>query len=211
MLNANIFDTKVIYDETELEGTPFVVPETWHGSSFIEALSNEVGPKKVIGKDAGLGKSVTALTNFKIDPAVSVATIKVVFIDEFFRDVGKLDVYIFGIGHGHVQIEVFEVNGAEASTFSGEDTVEEELNEFKRGRVGANIARIADSVAANGDTGAVRVILFEINLTDDHGVADLLVLVGRDVLVVNEEEGVGTCYLLTIWRIAQSNALAKKT
>jgi hypothetical protein len=91
MLNANIFDTKVIYDEAELEGTPFVAPEARRGSSFIEALRDKAGSKKVIGKDAGLGKSVTALANFKIDPAVSVATNKVVFIDEFFRDVGKLD------------------------------------------------------------------------------------------------------------------------
>ncbi len=211
MLNANIFDTKVIYNEAELEGTPFVVPETQRGSSFIEALSNEAGLKKVIGKDAGLGKSITALANFKIDPVVLVATHKVVFIDEFFRDVGELDAYIFGIGHGHVQIEVFEVDGAEASTFSGEDTVEEELDEFKQGRVGADIAMIADFIAANGDTGAVRVILFRTNLADDHGVADLLALVGRDVLVVNEEEGVGTCYPLTIWHGAQSNALAKAT
>ncbi len=157
-----------------------------------------MGSKKVIGKDARLGKSITALANFKIDPAILVATNKVVFIDEFFRDVGELDAYIFGIRHGRVQIEVFEFDGAEASTFSGEDIVEEELDEFKRGRVGANITRIADSVAANGDTGAVRVILFRRNLADDHGVADLLAHVGRDVLVVNEEEGVGTCYLLTI-------------
>jgi hypothetical protein len=211
MLNANIFDTKVIYDEAELEGMPFVAPETRRGSSFIEALSNKAGLKKVIGKDAGLGKSVKALANFKKDPAISVATNKVVFIDEFFRDVGEFNAYIFGIRHGRVQIEVFEVGGAEASTFSGEDTVEEELDEFKQGRVGANIARIADSVAANGGTGAVRVILFRMNLADDHGVADLLALVGWDVLVVNEEEGVGTCYPLTIWRRAQSNALTKGT
>jgi hypothetical protein len=211
MINANIFDTKVIYDEAELEGMPFVAPETQHRSRFIEALSNEAGLKKVIGKDAGLGKSITALANFKIDPAVLVATNMVVFIDEFFSNVGELDAYIFGIGHGRVQIEVFEVNGAEASTFSGEDTVEEELDEFKQGLVGADIVSIADSVAPNGDTGAVRVILFRTNLADDHGVADLLALVGWDVLVVNEEEGVGTCYPLTIRRRARSNALAKAT
>jgi hypothetical protein len=104
MLNANIFNNKVIYNEAELEGMPSVAPEARRGSSFIEALSNEVGSKKVIGKDAGSGKSVTALATFKIDPAVSVVTNKVILIDEFFRDVGELDAYIFGIGHGRVQI-----------------------------------------------------------------------------------------------------------
>jgi hypothetical protein len=72
MFNANVFDTKVIHDKAELEWTPFVVPKTRSGSSFAEALSNEAQLEKVIGKDASLGKSVTALANFKVDPAVLV-------------------------------------------------------------------------------------------------------------------------------------------
>jgi hypothetical protein len=47
------------------------------------------------------------------------------------------------------------------------------------------------------------------NLADDRGVAHLLALVGWDVLVVNEEEGVGACYLLTIRHRTRSNALAQ--
>ncbi len=35
---------------------------------------------------------------------------------------------VFGIGHGSFQIEVFDVDGAEAGTFPGEDTVEKELD-----------------------------------------------------------------------------------
>ncbi len=45
MLNANVFDTKVIHNEAELKWTPFVAPETWRGSSFVEALGNKVGLK----------------------------------------------------------------------------------------------------------------------------------------------------------------------
>ncbi len=45
MLNANVFDTKVIHNEVELKQTPCVAPETWRGSSFVEALGNEVGLK----------------------------------------------------------------------------------------------------------------------------------------------------------------------
>jgi hypothetical protein len=37
----------------------------------------------------------------------------------------------------------------------------------------------------------VGVILLRANFTDNHGVADFLALVGWDVLVVDEEEGVG--------------------
>jgi hypothetical protein len=72
MFNANVFDTKVIHDEAELEWTPFVVPKSRRGSSFVEDLGIEAQSEKVIGKDASLGKSITALANFKVDPAVSV-------------------------------------------------------------------------------------------------------------------------------------------
>jgi hypothetical protein len=57
----------------------------------------------------------------------------------------------------------------------------------------------------------MQVILLRTNLADNRGVADLLALVGRDVLVVNEEEGVGACYLLTIWHRTRCNALAQAT
>jgi hypothetical protein len=45
MLNANVFDTKVIHNEAELKRTPFVAPETRRGSSFVEALGNKAGSK----------------------------------------------------------------------------------------------------------------------------------------------------------------------
>jgi hypothetical protein len=105
MFNANVLDTKVIHD-------------------FVEALSNKARSEKVIGKDASLGKSVTALANFKVDTAVLVLAREVVFLDELVRDVRELDANIFRIRHRSVQIEVLDINGAEPSSFPGEDTVE---------------------------------------------------------------------------------------
>jgi hypothetical protein len=75
-----------------------------------------------------LGKPIAALPNFKIDPAFAVTATEVVFCEEFVRDVRDLDADVFKIGHGSVQIEVFDVNGAEAGTFPGEDAVEKELD-----------------------------------------------------------------------------------
>ncbi len=158
-----------------------------------------------------MGKAVIALANFKVDPAIAVPTWKVVFLDEFVWDIGELDANVFGIWHWSVEIEVFYIDGAGPCSLSGEKTVEEQLDGFERGRVGANVAWIADSITTDGDTGAVRVILLRTNLADNRGVADLLALVGHDVLVVNEEEGVGACYLLTIWCRTRSNALAQAT
>jgi hypothetical protein len=124
MFNANVFDTKVIHDEAELEWTPFVVPKSRCGSSFVEVLGNKARSEKVIGKDVSLGKSVTALANFKVDPAILVSAQEIVFLDELDRDVREFDANIFGIRHRSVQIEVLEINGAEQSSFPGENTVE---------------------------------------------------------------------------------------
>jgi hypothetical protein len=87
VFDSNIFYTKVVDDEAELEGTPFVTLEAQRGGCFIESFSKEVGTKKIIGKDTSLGKPITALPNFKIDPAFMVTATKVVFREEFVRDV----------------------------------------------------------------------------------------------------------------------------
>ncbi len=112
-----------------------------------------------------MGKPVTSLANFKVDPAVLISAREVVFLQQFVGDVGDLDANIFRLEHRRVQVEVLEVNGAEPSIFPGEDTVEQELDKLERGCVGADIAGIAYSVAADGDTGAVGIILFRTDIT----------------------------------------------
>ncbi len=156
-----------------------------------------------------MGKTLTSLANFKVDPSVSISALKFVFPHEFSGDVGDLDANIFRLKHRRVQVEDLEVNGAEPSVFSGEDTVEEELDKLERGCVGANITGIAYSVAADGDAGAVGIVLFRTDLTDNHGVTDFLALVGWNVLVVDDEEGIGARYPLVGLGRSRTYALAK--
>ncbi len=87
MFNSNIFYAKVVDDEAELEGTPFVAPEARRVGCFIESFSEEARTKKIIGQDTSLGKPITALPNFKVDPAFTVTATEVVFREEFVRDV----------------------------------------------------------------------------------------------------------------------------
>jgi hypothetical protein len=49
---------------------------------------------------------------------------EIAFLDELVRDVRELDANIFWLRYRSVQIEVLEVDGAESSSFPGEDTVE---------------------------------------------------------------------------------------
>jgi len=73
-----------------------------------------------------LGEPIAALSDLEVNPAIAVSTREVVFTDELIRDVSELDANIFRLWHWRIQIEVLEVNGAEACALPGEDTVEEE-------------------------------------------------------------------------------------
>jgi hypothetical protein len=79
----NILDPKVIINETELDGTPFVAPEAWGGFSFVISFSKKMGSEEIVGKNAGLGKAITALANFEVDPTITIATFKFVLLNEF--------------------------------------------------------------------------------------------------------------------------------
>ena len=43
MLNAHIFNAKVVDDEAELKGTPFVAPEARGRCCFVKAFGNQTG------------------------------------------------------------------------------------------------------------------------------------------------------------------------
>ncbi len=73
---------------------------------------------------------------------------------------------------------------------------EEELEKFQGRCVSTHIARVADAVATNGDSCAVRVFLVWSDFTYYHGMAYFLSLVQRDVVVVDAKEPVGTSYML---------------
>jgi len=64
---SNIFYSKVINNEEELDGTPFVVPEARGGFHFIVTFNKKVGSEKIIGQDAGLGQTIATLANFEVD------------------------------------------------------------------------------------------------------------------------------------------------
>jgi hypothetical protein len=65
VFKPNILHPKVINNETELDGRPFVVPEAWGGLGLVISFSKEVGLEEIIGKNVCLGKAITALANLK--------------------------------------------------------------------------------------------------------------------------------------------------
>jgi hypothetical protein len=193
VFDSNIFHTKVIYNEAEFDGTPFVVPEAGGGFSFIIALSKEAGLEEVVGQNAGLEKAIAAAANFEVDPTVAVSTRKCVLFNEFCWNVCDFDADILRIGHWGIKVEVLEVNGAESCAIAREDTVEQQLKEFKGCGVGAYISRVTDMTASDGDAGAIRIVFIMSHFTHYHGVADFLSFVSGDVMIVNDKESVSAC------------------
>jgi hypothetical protein len=49
LFDSNIFYPKVINNETKLDGTPFVVPETRGAFSFLVTFSQKAGSEEIIG------------------------------------------------------------------------------------------------------------------------------------------------------------------
>ena len=95
---------------------------------------------------------------------------------------------ILKIGHWGIEVEVLEVNGAEAHAFAREHTVEQQLGEFKGSGVGTNNSWVTDAIATNGDAGTIRIIFIRMHFTNYYGVADFLSFVSGDVMIGDEKD-----------------------
>ena len=139
-------------------------------------------------------EAVDASANFEVDPVIVYVLHEVVFVDEVLRDVGELDFDVFRTIQRGAEIEVGDVEGAELGAFAGEDTVDHELDKFKRSSFGANIAWVADSVAGYRDSGAVRISFLWANFADNIAVANFFETFGRNVGKVDDMEGIGAVH-----------------
>ena len=149
-----------------------------------------MGSEEIVGQKTGLVKAITALANFEVDPTVAVSTCKLVFRNEFCLDVCDFDADILRVGHWGIEIEVLEVDGAESRAFAREDTVYQQLEEFKGRGVGADISWVTNTTASNGAAGTIRIVFIRSHFTHYHGVADFLSFAGGNIKIVDEKEGV---------------------
>ncbi len=74
--------------------------------------------------------------------------------------------------------------------FAREHTVEEQLEEFEGGRVRADISRVTNTTAPDGDAGTIGIVFFRTNFTNYDGVVDFISFVGGNIVIVDEKESV---------------------
>ena len=111
MLFVNIFDSKVVHYETESDWSPFMAPEARGGELVILSCSVDAFCEYIIGKLSILGKTIDNFPNFEIYPPPLYKITEVVFVDEFFRDVGEADTCIFTMIKRISEVKVFYVEG----------------------------------------------------------------------------------------------------
>jgi hypothetical protein len=200
----NILHPKVINYEAELDGTPFVAPEAW----LIISFSKKAGLEEMVGKNASLGKAITALANLEVDPPITITTLKVVILNKFSCNVSNFNAGIFGVWHWSIKVEVLEVDGAETCTWARKHAVEKKLDKFEGCGVGSHVAQETDGIATNGYVDAIRIIFFRTQFAYHHGVADILPFMAQDVVVVNKEEGISAHNPFCVGRRHHAYALA---
>ena len=89
-----------------------MAPEAWGGLGLVISFSKKAGLEEIVGKKASLGQAITALANLEVDPTVTIATLKVVLLNEFHRNVSNFNADIFRVRHWSIEVEILEVDGA---------------------------------------------------------------------------------------------------
>jgi hypothetical protein len=127
---TNVLDGKVVKNECKHDKAPFVAPVPGGGGYFVVVKIGEVVLEEFVGKDACLGETVHATSHFKVDPGVAGSLVEFVLVDEFEGDVHKLDAEVLWLVKQGVQIEVLDVHGGKLGITLGENTVDEQFDEF---------------------------------------------------------------------------------
>ncbi len=165
--------------------------------------------KAIVGKNASLGKAITALANFEVDPPITIATLKVVLLNELHQNDCNFNADVFGVWHLSIEVEILEINGAETCTWARQHAVEKKLdNKFEGRCVGSHVAREADAIATKCYAGVIRIIFFRTHFAYHHGMADFLSFMARDVVVVDKEESISACNSFCVERRPRAYALA---
>ncbi len=127
---TNVLDGKVIDNECQHDGAPFVVPEPRGGDCLVVVEFGEEFSEEFVGKDACLGETIHAMVHFEVDPGVAGNLTELVLVDEFLGDIRKLDVDVLWTVEWGVQIEVFEIHGGKPGVTLGENTVDKPFDKF---------------------------------------------------------------------------------
>ena len=97
------------------------------------------------------------------------------------------------------EIEVGYIETGKLSIWRGECAVDEEFNSLEGGSTGAGVTGVCNTIAPNGDAGAVWVRFMWADLTYDTRVGDVLPAINRYVGKAHGHECVGAPATRFVW------------
>ena len=134
------------------------LPEPRCEGAVVVVVNLEALFKEGLCQISRLWQAVNTVVNLKVNPTVGIdEVLQVVFVDKVLGYVGKIDAYIFRAVLGGLEIKVLDVKSNKFCAFAGKDAVEEELEKIQGCRPGANVSRIFNVLACNGDASYVWV------------------------------------------------------
>jgi hypothetical protein len=129
VLLTGVFDSKVVDDQRERNGTPLVLPQTGSGLALRIAMFLQSFGEEFLCYDPRLGESVHALADLAVHVSIRGCDVaQFVVLDDIVRHVRKFQTHVFIHDHWGIQIEVFYVHGEESCARCGYDAVDEELH-----------------------------------------------------------------------------------
>jgi hypothetical protein len=126
--HAGCFDAKVINKKAEGDVTSHVMPQPRCVLALIVASDGKAFFDEFICKDAGLGYTVHALSNFNTYPSVDVNNVgEPILVDNFLGKDVQLEAHVFVALNWGIQVEVGEVSAIERCAGSRNSRVESEF------------------------------------------------------------------------------------
>ena len=83
-----------------------MLPKDWCGGTLVVTVLGRTFFKESFGKDSRLWEAINATANFEVDPTILHMVVKVIFIDEFLRNVAEIDADISEAVQWSLEVEV---------------------------------------------------------------------------------------------------------
>ena len=144
MFAANVFHSKVINYEGEMDWSGVVFPEARGVAAWPVAMFGQSFGQKFLCNHSGLWKSIHSTANFHVDFTIVDLVHEVVFIDDFLWDHLDGQEHVLVSFHGCTQVEILDVNAHEFCMWCGDYAVEGHFGSGEICDFGADIAGVID-------------------------------------------------------------------
>ena len=144
MFFFNVFDAKVVHDETKTYWVPYVAPEAGSVVDWCVAVGAKETDQLLFGKDTGLRKTIHATSYLYVDSSIVDNVSEFVVHDDFFGDGVDRYEHVLVFIHWCTKIVVFNVQAEPTGTWGREHAVREYFESCHVGHFHAQVAWVID-------------------------------------------------------------------